>query len=139
MAINPAYVVGLLDGAWNTNSVEGALAAFSDDATVRLMPPPPPPLPGVYTGRDEIRRFIEAFIPGFHVDSNSFQGSGDTVTWRWTATGDGFRQMGADPAAGAGEAVLDGYKVREFVVTFSQETLAKMQAAGAVIPVGPVS
>jgi len=131
MAINPAYIVGALDGAWNTHSVEGALAAFTEDATVRLMPPPPPPNPGVFEGKEQVRQFVEAFIPNFHVESTNFASAGNSVTWNWTATSDGFRRMGADRASGTGEAVLEGSKVKEFTVTFSQETLARIRAAMA--------
>lgn len=130
MAINPETFVNALDSMWNTQDVDTALSAFTDDAVVRLMPPPPPPQPGVFRGKAEVRRFIETFIPGFQVRSTNFRAEGDRVTWNWQGVGDQFRRMGADVAGGTGEALAAGDKVKEFTVTFSQETLAKMAAAG---------
>ncbi len=61
------------------------------------------------------------------MESRNFQVAGDTVTWQWTVFANAFRQLGADPAEGTSEAVVEGGKIKSFAVIISPETLAKMQ------------
>ncbi len=128
-AIDAAAIAQAFDATWNTHDIEAVLAYFVDDGTIRLLPPPPPPTPGVYQGKEQLRMFVEAFMPGFQVQSTNYQGNGDRATWQWSVSAPPFRQMGADPATGTGELSLRGDKLESFTATLSDETLAKMQAA----------
>jgi ketosteroid isomerase-like protein len=116
------------DGAWNRHDMDTIMQFFTDDAVVNLAPPPPG-APPTFRGKEEIRSFVQTFLPGFHVESRNLQVKGDTVTWHWTVSADAFRQLGADPAEGTSEAVVQGGKIQSFAVIISPETLAKMQTA----------
>ncbi len=55
------------DAAWNAHDVNAVVDFFTDDGVVKLQPPPPEG--GSYRGKDEIRDFVRAYIPDFHVES----------------------------------------------------------------------
>jgi hypothetical protein len=117
------------DGAWNANDVEGVLRHFADDAVVQTVPPMPG-APEVFRGKGEIRGFVQMLIPNFHVDSKDFAESADRVTWYATVTSDTIRgQFGVDSLSADCEAIIQNGQVKSFKPVFTQETLAKLQAA----------
>ena len=126
--IDPVAVIGAFDDAWNLHDVEGVLAFFADDAVVTLVPPPPG-APGTYNGTEEIRGFVQGLISGFRVASRNHRVIGDAVTWESTVSSDAFRQLGIDPVECSAEAVRRE-KITSFTVTFSPDTVRKLQAAG---------
>ncbi|MCC9075552.1 ester cyclase [Litorilinea aerophila] len=122
-----ATTIQSFDAAWNAHDVDAVLAFFTDDAVIT----PVPPLPGgpeKFTGREEIRGFIQLLMPGFRVKSENIQVSGTTVTWWFAVYSDFFQSLGVNPVTGMGEAVLDQGKFRSFVPRFSQETVNKLLA-----------
>ena len=113
---NPLSVVQQYDAAWNTHDLEAVMTCFADDAVVTQVPPPPDG--GTYQGKEQIRRWVEAQLPGFHVDSRDHHTSGDTVTWTSLVTGDMFRQMGfSQPLEAQAEAVVRDGKIVSFTAT----------------------
>ncbi len=117
------------DGAWNARDADKVLDFFADDAVVR-MTPPMPGAPETFTGRDEIRGFVEMLIPGFRVASKKFRVDGNRVAWHSTVSCDALRQLGLDTGEANSEAVVRGNKITYFNPTFTKETLAKIEAAG---------
>ncbi len=117
------------DGAWNSRDVDKVLDCFTDDAVVR-MAPPLPGAPETFTGKDEIRGFVEMLIPGFRVVSKKFRVDGNRVAWFSTVSCDMLRKLGIEAADANSEAVVRGSKITYFHPSFTPETLAKLQAAG---------
>jgi len=112
-AQDPVSVVRAFDAAFNAHDLEAVMAFFTDDAVVTQLPPPPDG--GIYRGKEQIRRWVEAVLPGFHVDSREHRTSGDTVAWTASVTGDLFRQMGfSQPFEAQAEAVVREGKVASF-------------------------
>ncbi len=72
---------------------------------------------------------MEALIPGFRVASRNHRVDGDAVRWESTVAADAFRAMGVDSVECTTEAVRRE-KIASFTVTFSPETVRKLQAAG---------
>lgn len=130
MGTEPISTVQRFDEAWNAHDTDRALAMLTDDAVVSVSPPPPGQ-PGTYRGKREIRTFVEANLPGFHVDARNHQVIGDRVTWLATVVSDGFRQMGVDEVECVAEASLRTGKLSAWSLTFTAETLAKFEAAAA--------
>jgi ketosteroid isomerase-like protein len=127
--INPeAYINEVLDATWNRHDAQATLNLYAEDAVVTITPPPPGS-PGTFKGREEIRKFVAIFIPGFHVSSRNIRQSGDKVMWNAVASADGLRQMGLDLAEITAEAVVQDGKIKSFDVTFTPETVARLQAA----------
>ncbi len=113
---DPVSVIRALDEACNTHDLETVMSLFTDDAVVRHTPPPDGI--GVYQGKEQIRRWFEPQLPGFHVDDHEFQATGDTVRWSATVTMDLLKQMGQDQPVGAqNEAVVRDGKIASFTVT----------------------
>jgi ketosteroid isomerase-like protein len=117
---DPVSVLKDYDAAWNAHDVEGVMAFFTDDAVIRLEPAPPDAFGGVYTGKEQIRAYVEPLMADFHVESSDhqvtgYQEGGQRVTWTSIVSGDFFRKMGADtPVEAYGEAVLQGDKLKSF-------------------------
>ena len=114
-ARDPVAVIQAFDAAWNAGDLEKAMAFFADDAVVTQLPPPPDG--GVYRGKEQIRRWAEPQIPGFHVDSRDRQASGETVTWTAQVIFDLLRQMGfSQPVEARCEAVVCDGKIASWTV-----------------------
>ena len=113
----------------NADDIDRAMEFFADDAVVKQIPPPPPPDPGVYTGKPQIRAWMEPQLQQFHVTSRNRQVHGDTVTWEATVSGDMFRQMGIDCFEVTAEARVQGGKITSLTLTQTPESHSKFQAA----------
>lgn len=121
--------VQTIDAQWNTHDLEAALATFTDDAVVTLVPPPPGQRP-VSRGKAEIREFLAANMAGFHVDSRDYEVTGpDSLRWIGVISNDLFRQLGLDGLETVTEATFQGDKLRAFTVTFTPQALAQIGAA----------
>ncbi len=127
MAIDPKEFVLGFDSLWNSGNREAILEAVDDDSVVDLIPAPPPPGRGRYQGREEIAHFVDAFLPGFHVDSRGFTTAGDEIVWETDVSNDVFRSLGLDPASGTTRARLGpGGKLRQFSFTLDEASAAKL-------------
>lgn len=115
-AQDPASVIRALDEACNAHDVETVMSLFADDAEVRHTPPPDGV--GVYRGKDQIRRWFEPQLPGFHVDAHDNQVDGETVRWSATVTMNLLKEMGhTEPIGARAEAVVRGGRIVSFIVT----------------------
>ncbi len=116
------------DATWNRHDLEAALNYFSDDAVVTTVPSLPGAPPS-FRGKNEIRGFVQMLIPNFHVNSKDFAQQGNKVTWFATITSDSVRAMGVDALDTTCEAIIENGKVKAFMPTFTEESLAKLAAA----------
>lgn len=127
MAIDTRDFVLGFDSLWNSGNREGILAVVDDQSLVEIAPPLPPPAQTRYAGSVEIGRFLDTFLPGFHVDSSDFSAEGDALVWQSDVRNDVFRAMGADPARGTSRAKLGpGGKLRYFSFTLDQATVERL-------------
>ena len=96
--------------AWNAGDVDAVLEFFTPDAVVRIIPPPPPPEPERFTGRDEIRGWIERTLAiPFAVRASNYRVTGTVVTWDAT-----FPHEGTDASPDVSEAVFRGRLISDF-------------------------
>ena len=133
---DPVHVIKDLESTWNAHDEKGVLALFTDDAVVRIDPALPGE-PEAYTGKEQIRDFVQRHLPGVQVESRDYQvaghqeGVGDRVIWETFVSSERFRDLDVDLAEGVAEAILKGSKIESFTLSLSQETLAQMREAGS--------
>lgn len=127
-AADPVALVQAFDAAWNAHDVDDILAFFAEEATVRLAPPLPG-APEISTGREQIRAFVRAFVSGFQVESSGHTVRGTSVGWRSRVSADAFRALGVDSTECSVEATVRDGRIAGFTVSFTPETLARLQAA----------
>ena len=123
-----AYIQNEFDASWNSGNIEKVMHCFADGAVVRAVPPLPG-APESFTGKAEIRGFVQMLIPGFRAESANFQQDGSKVTWFATVSSETIRQMGVDAMDADCEAIVQHGKVKSFTPAFTQESLAKLAAA----------
>ncbi|PJF42902.1 MAG: hypothetical protein CUN55_09475 [Phototrophicales bacterium] len=116
------------DAKWNSNNVEDVVNFFGEGAVVRTVPPLPG-APESFTGKAEIRGFVQMLIPNFSVTSKNHRQVGNKVTWFATVTSDTIRQMGVDTMDAECEAIIENGKIKSFTPAFTQETLEKLASA----------
>ena len=110
----PAAVLTSLLRVFTSDS-DAALALFTDDAVVRIIPPPPG-ASGVWSGKEEIKQFLQ-----FAKSQNAVQeivGSptvnGNNITATVMVTVNDFRKWGIGPVEHTYEAVVEGGKFKSF-------------------------
>lgn len=116
------------DATWNRNDFDGVLKLFSDDAQVITLPALPG-APDTYAGKTEIAMFVQALMQNFHVNSKDFSESNSRVYWYAEVSSDSVRAMGVAAMGANCEAVIQNQQIKLFKVTFTNETLAELQAA----------
>ena len=131
---DPLAVVAALYEAVNAGDVEAALALYADDAVI-YMPVPPPNMPDTYTGKDEIRvwvenevaRNVEYVLLGTEVD-------GTTVVATTSVADDVLRSFGLTSLVQTDEFTIEDGKVTARTHAFTEESLATLGAAAAALP-----
>ncbi len=126
--IDPIALARGLDEAWNSHDVERVVGYFTDDAVLTFVPPPPPPARQVSRGREEIRDFVRALIPGFHVESRDYRVADSRVAWTAAIACDRFREARVDRAWGTVEGVIAGGRFSLLTVTLTAESAARLHA-----------
>lgn len=127
---DPAAVAKALANAVNAGDVEAALALFADDAVVDTGSPASP-----YTGKEEIRAWLEGMVAtNFQIEIEILQVEGDTVTERDKFSDDDLRNLGIAPLEGISKITVQDGKITALIFTFTDESLAKLQAAMAALP-----
>lgn len=120
----PDSVAIKLAEAVNAQDLEGALALFSEDAVVNSGEPAP------YTGQAEIQGWLEGmFADNFEIEAEILEVKGDTVLEGDVIRMDSARDLGVDSLQGSSEITVQGGKITAINFTFSQESLAELQAA----------
>lgn len=122
------FVQQEFDATWNKNDLEGVMDRFSEDAIVRSIPPLPG-APEQFTGKAQVRGFVQMLMVNFHVNSKDFRQDGNRVMWFATVTSDSIRAMGVPALDADCEATIINNKVALFVPRFTEESLAKLAAA----------
>jgi hypothetical protein len=133
-AADPVAVLYELLDALNTHNVEDAIALFVDDAVVtQLNVEPGTPNPhATFTGKEQIRGWLEGQPPGLRVEViGAPQVIGDKATFRNSLTGDFLTGMGIDKIEQLGEATFQDGKIKSFTLEETPESKAKIQEAMA--------
>ncbi|MEP7290372.1 MAG: nuclear transport factor 2 family protein [Chloroflexota bacterium] len=112
-----------LIGAEDSNDVDGAVAAFAEDAVVTLPT-------GVFDTPDAIRGWQQELADGnFHIEPVGVAVHGNTVTWTGDIYLDAFRNMGIAAMGGIWSLVIEDGKIETFDFTFTPEAFAALAAA----------
>ena len=128
----PQAVASTLEEALNAGDVDAAMALFTADAVVKLVPALPPGSPDTFTGAEEIRAWFEELVAmNFEIGIEVLQVEGDTVTTRTSTWVDATREMGVAPLVATEVYTVQAGKIKGFTWTISDESLAKVQAAMA--------
>ncbi|MBL7183256.1 MAG: nuclear transport factor 2 family protein [Anaerolineae bacterium] len=128
---DPAAVV--LAGADSLNAGDVDMAFFADDAVVNILLPG---APETYTGKEEIRAWLEGLVAqNFQIEIEILEVEGDTVTARSKTWSDPLREMGVAPLVSTAVYIVQDGKLTSLTYTPTEESVAKLQAAMAALPV----
>lgn len=120
----PDEIALQLAEATNAQDLEGALALFADDAVVTSVSPEP------FNGKAEIQGWLEQmFADNFQLEAEIVEVNGDVVVEHDTMTMDSMSFFGIEPLTGTSEIALENGKIKAINFSFSDETLADLQAA----------
>ena len=123
-AAKPDKVVLELAEATNAQDLEAALALFADDAVVTSVSPEP------FTGKDEIRSWLGSMIAdNFHLETEIVEVNDNVVIGNDTMSMDSMSFYGIDTMTGINETTVEGGKIKTLNFSWSDETLADLQAA----------
>ena len=115
--------------AVNAQDLEGALALFADDAVVTSVSPEP------FSGKAEIQGWLEEmFADNFHLEAEIVEVNDNVVMERDTMTMDSMKFLGIETLTGTSEVTVEDGKIKTINISFSDETLADLQAAPFVAP-----
>ena len=127
-------VVTALYEAVNAGDVEAALALYSDDAVI-YMPVPPPGMPDTYTGKEEVRAWIENEVArNTEYELVSTEVDGTTVIATTSVADDVLRSFGLTSLEQKDEFTIEGGKIVTRTHVFTEESLATLGAAAAALP-----
>jgi ketosteroid isomerase-like protein len=130
--LNFQRVTGAVTGfeaALNAGDVEGTLARFADNAVITASTT-------TATGREQVRAFLAALVAqGFRVESvRGRKVEGDKETHTALVSTSDWKRMGIAPLEAIGEATVQGNRITSFAVTYTPESVAKLQAAARATP-----
>jgi ketosteroid isomerase-like protein len=131
---DPVSVVTALYEAVHAGDVEAALALYADGAVI-YMPVAPPNMPDTYTGKEEIRGWIEN-----EVNTNTeyaileTEAEGSTVLATTSVADDILRSFGLTSLVQTDEFTIQDGKVVARTMAFTEESLAALGAAAAALP-----
>jgi hypothetical protein len=115
--------------AVNAKELEDALALFADDAVVTSVSPEP------FEGKAEIKGWLEEmFADNFHLEAEIVAVNDNVVIENDTMTMDSMKFYGIDTLTGTSEVTVEDGKIKTINISFSDETLADLQAAPFVAP-----
>jgi hypothetical protein len=116
----------------SAGDVDASLATFADDAVVNILIPG---APETYTGREEIRAWLEDLVAQrWEGEVEILEVEGDTVTTRLTSYMDPTRALGVAPLVGTDVYIVQEGKITAYTWTITDESFAKLQAAMAALP-----
>lgn len=125
----PEDIALQLAEATNAQDLESALALFAEDAVVTSASPEP------FTGKAEIQGWLEGmFADDFQLDAEIVEMNGNLVIEKDTMTMDSMSFYGIEPLTGTSEITVEDGKIKTINFSFSDETLADLQAAPFVAP-----
>jgi predicted ester cyclase len=109
-----------MDAYVNAQNLDGFAGMLAGDASAKA------PDGSMHKGRDSVKAWMGAMMPGFHVDSRGWQQSGDTLSWMSNVRSDAFAAMGINPIQVNTMAVFAGDKIQYFEANLDEETAGKM-------------
>jgi len=122
---DPASVVDAFDAALNAGNVEGAVALFAPDAVIRTQG-------GTYMGPVQIRALLRELVQQhIRFESSDQQVKGDTETHTAVVSRDDWRNLGIAWLDASAVVVVQGGKIRSFTVTYTPDSVSRLQAAQA--------
>jgi len=128
-AASPEKVNEELTKAINAKDLEAALAYYAEDAVVTSVSPEP------FKGKEEIRIWLEGmFADNFYVETEIVDVQDNVVTGVDTMSMDSMKFYGIETLTGYSTATIENGKVTTFNFSWSEETLADLQAAPFVAP-----
>jgi hypothetical protein len=124
---DPAAVAIASVDTISAGDVDASLATFADDAVVNILLPG---APETYTGKEEIRAWLESLAAGhWEGGVKILQVEGNTVTTRLKSSMDPTRALGVAPLVGTDVYIVQEGKITSYTWTPTEETTAKLQAA----------
>ena len=109
--------------------VEATMALFTDDAIIKLLPTEMFPT-GTFIGTGQIRFFMQHLITiNFKIEFEILQVFGDIAITRSKTWQDTFIKLGIAPMDTIMVYSIQDGKIRGFVTIFTDESVAKLQAA----------
>ncbi|MGD2178195.1 MAG: nuclear transport factor 2 family protein [Anaerolineae bacterium] len=115
--------------AVNAGDVEAALALFADDGVV-YMPVPPPGMPDTYTGKEEIRGWIEGEVAmNTQFDLVDSEVDGTKVTATTSVADDVLRSFGLTSLEAKDEFTIQDGKMTARTLVWTEESLAALESA----------
>ncbi len=129
---DPVSVVITSVNTCSAGDVDASLDTFADDAVVNIVMPG---APETYTGREEIRAWLEGLVAQhWEGEVEILEVEGDKVTTRLTSYMDPTRALGVAPLVGTDEYTVQDGKITAYTWTITDESFAKLQAAMATLP-----
>jgi hypothetical protein len=124
---DPAAVAIASVDTISAGDVDASLVTFADDAVVNILLPG---APETYTGKEEIRAWLESLAAGhWEGGVKILQVEGNTVTTRLKSSMDPTRALGVAPLVGTDVYIVQEGKITSYTWTPTEETTAKLQAA----------
>jgi hypothetical protein len=123
-AAKPERVVMELAEAINAKDLETALNYYAEDAIVSSVSPEP------FTGKEEIRIWLEGMMAdNFHLETEIVEAKDNAVTGYDTMSMDSMKFYGIETMTGTSEIAFENGKISALNFSWSEETLADLQAA----------
>ena len=121
---SPTDIARALIAAENARDVDGVMALFAPDPTVRSSM-------DLMTTTAAVRRWQEVLATSnLHIEmNNDLQTVGNIARWTGTIAVDLFRKMGLDVLDGSWEIAVEQGKITEFTFSLAPDALAQVQAA----------
>lgn len=131
---DPEKVVEGIESALNARDVDAVMVLVADDAVFRIVPSTLLQSTGIFTGKDEIRRWVQGVADdNIRVEVESRRVEGEKITTSVEVYLDSFLALGIYPLVGSAEYFVQDSKLKSVTFTFSQESLSKQQKALAVL------
>lgn len=129
-APKPEKISQEMVAAINAKDLETALSIYADDAVVTSVSPEP------FTGKDEIRGWLEGmFADNFQIlEEEIVEVNDNVIILKDIMSMDSMTFYGIDTLTGTSEVTMEGGKIKTFNFSWSDETVADLQAAPFVAP-----
>jgi hypothetical protein len=120
---SPIEIARALIAAENAHDVDGAMALFAPDPTVKLSM-------ATLTTTEAVQRWQEELAAGnLHIEVDEMQAEGNIARWTGMIAVDLFRRMGLQELSGSWEIAVEKDKITAFTFGLSPDAAALVQAA----------
>lgn len=127
---NPEEVLAAQAEALNAGDIDAVMALYTDDVVVKIDPPVPPGSPDTYTGKEEVRAWLEELAAmNFEMDIQVLDVDGETVTARLRTWVDPTRELGVAPLEFTEVCTIREGKIAGWTDSITDESMAKLMAA----------